>query len=474
MSTVKFFVILLNLFSAIMTGVGYYSFLEPWADRLLDLDKAWLVSIFVAGTISFGIQGLVHTFWWRVGAEGLLRSPLSLAAAVLVSLASWFGSAGGFVMMMNYADLVAEEGRATTAATAAPMRSFADSYNALAHDVHAMSELATALAEREREVGGTCDNDTEVGGSCGPRCRLRQRHAETLAETSAMAAELADQSREISIAMATATDIAAQRAHYADALRLQGNPEQRDIRDRLQRVAGELGSPVTDPVTDASFSCDDPDFVARLEALVERTATRPDLPEIAPQEASADMSDALHCVGARLGAVMGLATPCEGGIAGASMLSAGGLETLIIIFMLAETTRKRRLGAVPTQPQLFQKAGHSPRNGAELEEGRWLLHAYGLYVVEADRRQRFMAAPIDGDIAAWAEATRLARYFGEYAPKHIEVPLAELSPGWSRARAETFGHATLFNLYRWPRVADLRIRQAERDVAKARFHQDHS
>ncbi len=465
MNGTRYFTAGLNVVSAILTAAGFYTFLQPWAETLVGT-YAWVAAALVSGLASLVVQGVLHSFWWRTGSEGFLRSPFSLLVGVAMSGISWFGGAGGALLIANHATLLAEQQRAEGSATTLPLRAFANGYADLAAEVSGLARRATELSNIEKNVGGTCRNEPSQGGICGIRCRLRQRHAEALNETAALADGLARQSREISIGMSTASDLAAQRSSYAAAVRLQGNPDQRRISERLRSVARQLSEPVVDPDTNRSFTCEDPGFAASLAELASRATAPVELPDVAPREQSVDMSDALGCVAARVGAIVGVSRPCAG-IGDGPLLWALGLEVVIVLLLLAETKRLRRFGALPTEPQNFQLAGTRLKSGAELEECRWLMRAFSLHVVHAGRRGRFIAVPVDGPIEAYADGTRLARYFGEMAPELSEVPLGELMPGWVIGRKAAFGEAATFDLYRWPAVADLRVRQAERDLARS-------
>lgn len=467
MNRVKSFTILLNLFSALLTGIGFFTVLEGQAVQILGETFGLCAAVALAGALSVAVQGLLHTLWWRAGLEGILHRPINLSAGVVMSAISWFGSAGGTLLVASYADLLAEQQRNEAAASSVPLRAFAIAYADLRADVGSLARTATELSETETRVGGTCHNDRQPTDGCGPRCRLRQRHAADLGGVEAVAAALEIEARDISIGLSMAQDYETQRSYYADAVRLQGNAEQRRIADRLSAMARDLTGPVTDPRTGQEFVCKDAKFSARLEALALHAAARVELPDVGPRMQSVDISDALTCVAARVGELAGVSAPCPGGRRDGPLLWALALEILIVTLLVAETARLRGSGAVPTEAERFQRAGGKNKSKEELEECRWLMQGASVYIVEAGRRGRFIAAPVDGSIQAHAEATRLARYFGEVTPAHVSVPLADIEPGWTLARGPAFEDARLFNLYHWPPDADLRVRQAERDLASS-------
>lgn len=465
MSQIRMLTLLLNLVSAILTGAGFFTLLEPWADRLIGPDQGALVAGAIAGLFSIVVQGLVHTYWWRGGTEGLL--PFNVIAAVSVSAVSWLGGAGGALLVASHADLLVAQQQQEVAGTTVPVRAFANDFADLRADVTSLARRAAQLSEVETRSGGTCRNDTNPGGGCGPRCRLRQRHADELSQIEEIAKGLENRARDIAIEMSTAEDIEAQRALYAQAARLQANSDQRRVVDALQSVARDLSGPILDihPQTghETEFTCEDPDFAARLAELAVAAGERVELPETAPRAQSVDLSDGLECVAARAGEILFGTDPCPAGVSDGPLLAAAVLEALIVVFLLVEAMRHREEGRVPTRPQRFQEATKRKLTDADYATCRWLVQASGTYRLTG-RKSSFIAVPVDGNVEAHADGTRLANYFRESRPQYVSIPLAELEPGWVRARADIFGDARVFNLYRFSAEATLRVQQAEREI----------
>ena len=469
MSKIKTFTVLLNGVSALLTGAGFYTLLEPWADRLIPHDYSWLAAAGLAGFGSVVVQGLLHEAWWRAGSEGLVRAPFNLLVGVTMSGLSWLGGAGGAMLVSSYNDLVFGQQQEEVADTVVPMRAFASDFADLRADLLNLSEEAARLAATETRQGGTCTNDANPGSNCGPRCRMRQRHARELAEIDTVAVGLETSARDISIAMSTAADIVAQRDLYAQAVRLQANTDQRRIADRLRSLAKEFGRELIDihPETgvEQTFVCEHQEFAARLVALSTRSAERVDLPSNAPREQQVDLSDALGCVVARVGKIAWGEQPCYGRISDGPLKAAFVLELVIVILLLGEAARQRRLGRIPTMAQRFYKEGATEDlTDRDVEHGRWLIRAASLYLVEVGRRGRFIAVPNDGAPVARADAMRFARFLGVSHPVLFRVPLADLDRSWTLARRPVFEDATKFDLYHWPREADQILRQVERDA----------
>ena len=465
MTLIRTLTLLLNLFSAILTGAGFFTFLEPWAVRLIGPDHGLIAAGAVAGMFSIAVQGLVHTYWWRGGTEGLL--PFNVIAAVSVSAVSWLGGAGGALLVASHADLLMAQQQEEVAGTTVPVRAFANDFADLRADVTSLAGRASELSEVETRSGGTCRNDTNPGGGCGPRCRLRERHAGELAQIESLAERLENQARDIAIEMSTAEDIEAQRELYAQAARLQANADQRRIVDALQSVAQDLSGPVLDihPQTgrETEFTCEDPEFSGRLAELAEVAGERVELPETAPRAQSVDLSDGLECVVSRAGEILFGTEPCSAGVSDGPLLAAAVLEALIVVFLLVEAMRHREEGRVPTRPERFQGAAKRKLTESEHATCRWLVRANGIYRWTG-RNASFIAVPVDGNVEAHADGTRLANYFREARPQYVNIPLAELEPGWVSARADIFGDATVFNLYRFSAEAALRVQQAEREM----------
>ena len=477
MSKIKTLTVLLNGVSAALTGAGFFTLLEPWSDRLIPHDISWLAAAGLAGLGSVVVQGLLHEAWWRAGSEGILRAPFNLFVGLTMSGLSWLGGAGGAMLVSSYGDLVFGQQQQEVAGTVVPMRTFASDFADLRADLLGLSEEAAQLAATETRQGGTCTNDANPSSNCGPRCRMRQRHARELAEIDTVAAGLESRARDISIAMSTAADIVAQRDLYAQAVRLQANTEQRRMADRLRSLAEEFGrelidvhpetgDTVIDPETGEPrrFICEDQEFATRLAALATRSAERVDLPSTAPREQKVDLSDALGCVVARVGELAWGGQPCPGEISDGPLKAAFSLEFVIVILLLGEAARQRRLGRIPTMAQRFFKEGATENlTDRDIEHAHWLIRAASLYLVEAGRRGRFIAVPNDGAPEARADAMRFVRFLGESRPVLFRVPLADLDRGWTLARGPAFEDATEFDLFRWPREADQILRQVERD-----------
>lgn len=468
MSKIKTLTVLLNGVSAALTGAGFFTLLEPWAERLFSHEISWLAAAGLAGLGSVVVQGLLHEAWWRAGSEGILRAPFNLFVGVTMSGLSWLGGAGGAMLISSYSDLVFGQQQQEVAGTVVPMRTFASDFADLRADLLGLSEEAAQLAATETRQGGTCTNDVNPSSNCGPRCRMRQRHARELAEIDTVAVGLESRARDISIAMSTAADIVAQRDLYAQAVRLQANTEQRRMADRLRSLAEEFGRELIDvhPETgvEQAFVCEDQEFAARLAVLAARSAERVDLPSTAPREQQVDLSDALGCVVARVGEVVWGGQPCPGGISDGPLKAAFLLEFMIATLLLGEAARQRRLGRIPTMAQRFFKEGATENlSDRDIEHAHWLIRAASLYLVEAGRRGRFIAVPNDGSPEARADAMRFVRFLGESRPVLFRVPLADLDRGWTLARGPAFDDPTEFDLYRWPSEADRILRQVERD-----------
>ena len=465
MTSIRIFTVMLNLVSAVLTGAGFYTFLEPWATHITGQDHGWIAAGIAAGALSLAVQGLVHTYWWRGGTEGLL--PFNLIAAASVSIVSWVGGAGGVMLVTNHADLLFAQQQQEAAATTAPMRAFANSFADLRADLSTLAREAARLSEVEARSGGTCQNDTAPAG-CGPRCRLRARHATELAGIEARAEHLEAEARRIAMQMSTASDLEAQRDLYLQALLLQANTDQRLIAEALGSVARDLTQQVIDvhPQSGISttFTCEDPDFAARVTALAAIAGDRVDLPETAPREQTVDLGDGLACVVARLGELTLGTEACAAAIDDTPLLIAAALEAMVIVFLLVEAMRFRQLGMVPTKFERFQMSAKRKLSQVDLTQCGWLVEAYRRYVWNG-RNGSFIVVPINGDIEASTDAVRMAHYFDHRKPLHTNVPLAQVEPGWVGARSGVLGQATEFNLYPFHAADLFRIRQAERDLA---------
>ena len=217
-------------------------------------------------------------------------------------------------------------------------------------------------------------------------------------------------------------------------------------------MAQDLSDPVAEihPQTgrETEFTCEDPDFAARLAELAEVAGEWVELPQTAPRARSVDMSDGLECVASRVSEIVFGTEPCPAGVSDGPLLYAAVLEARIVAFLLVEALRHREEGRVPTRPERFQKAAKRKLPEPERATCRWLVRASGTYRW-IGRNASFIAVPVDGNVEAYADGTRLANYFRKACPQYVNIPLAELEPGWVRARADISGDARVFNLYRF-------------------------
>lgn len=457
-------IFVLNLVSAIMTGLGYFTFFRPVAERMVDPETG----VWVAAALGLGgslvVQVLVYSQWSRFGQEGRLLS-VTLPAAMIASVLSWTGSAAGMLLLVNEATLLGERQQAQATLTAEPLNRFADSFARLQADLRRAAADAAGLADAETQGRPTCTNDETTVASCGVRCRFRKDQAQELGTLVQVLADPVDRARNLSRSMTLAGNAAEQRAVYEEALTLKDNSIQIDVASRLQALAAQFGTTLSDPGTQKEFICEDAAFAARLGALAEQMQTRVALPDAPPTAQRVDMSDTMACVGQRVLDLAGLAEPCSKAIGDGALLTAFVLELALVVLLLADMAHARRYGALPTEGEVARMLQARSKNRADADFDAWLLATAARHMIDAAPQGRFIAVPVDSGEQARLDGERLVRIMRAGRPVFLNVPLDQTDHNWTQARAGAFEGATLFNFYRWPAWGDRILERAANRAA---------
>lgn len=464
MTWLRFVSILLNLVSALLTGLGIFGFLSEGIGAVVDETVyANRAALLLAGLATLSIQALVQVTWWRTGGAGFVKNPIGLVAGLVFSFASWFGGAAGMILVMNNVELLNEKRSAEAAAFVQPLRSFAADYSRISVDLARLATRAGDLAKREETGGGTCVDDTSPGGTCGPRCRLRQRQAERLAEQARTAERLADDAVTIGLEMELASSLEQGQELYRNASRLSGSSELAALRAALAQTARELTGPVQDAATGATFTCSDPAFAAELSRVEASSNTDIELPP-PPTDQRVTLGDTGKVVGKRL--VELLSGDAFGHESDPALAAAAALELIIILVIVMEASHRRRLGMLDIEEDDFGRHGRrlSPR---ELAIKRRLLKSLSLYKVSAGALGDYLAVPIDGSIEAREEAEEIVSYFDLRRPVSFECLVREVDPAWLRSRSDHFGGASLFTMYAMSDSIREWARKTKRDVEKS-------
>jgi len=466
MTMLRFAAVILNLVSAVTTGIGFFALLQGNLPAMTpDYIDATLLAAIIAGAVTMVVQMTLNFFWWGAGSiTGLWVLPLA-SAGIFFSLFSWFGGAAGWAVMQDYALLHTEKRQDEAARYSVPLLGFAEQRARVAAEFENLSEEARNLAVREAEVGGTCPDDENPGDSCGPRCRLRERHSDAFAEAASIASRRSERATALSIAIADAADIDAARDVYRRARALAADAGAADVRTILESARRDLSQAVYDPVTGREFTCVDPQFRGEIERVLELTGGDVGLPATPPVEQTVDISDALEAVGRQFVAIVRGEEANH--LSATPLLIAAAIEVATIILLLIDAGWRRSLGLVPTRAARFNENRRrlSPRAAAT---ARRILTALDRHRLMTGRYGDYLAVPIDGSEAARAEAEDVVRFFGLRELLVPNLPLAELEPEWVGGRAEQFGHASVFHLYRLPGEVRCWARSAACDLQDAR------
>lgn len=448
MIMLRVFAVMLNLVSAALTGLGVYAYLVDGVGFFLPPDiSAIPVTAAIALVFTVIVQAALNELWWRFGKAPGARGLPNAAVALCFSVVSWFCAAGGLVIVEDHIAMKAEKQQEQASTFAAPLAAFAERNSRVAGEMQALSQQALDLADREQRIGGTCPDDVAPGGTCGPRCRLRQRHADELEEAASIARRLAERATHLSVDIASAGDVAAERSVYREARGLAVDPRRSTMEMLLRQAVQELAGPVQDPVTGSTFTCIDPGFRAEIERLLGSIDTSIALPAAPPVAQTVDMSDALKAVAKQIGAwARGETADYIGPL---PLLLATALETMIVALLLVEARQRRSLGLFvrPEDEREMTPLPLDPTSRAMIER---VLEALATYAVSAGPLGDYLAVPLDGAEAARAEALDVVRYFRLRSPVATAVPLEQLEPEWVRGRIDRCGHASAFDLYRLP------------------------
>lgn len=444
------------------TGLGLIAL---FASGLGFLGSLWLIlagAITLGGALSFAVQFGIQAGWTDFAMHGFKALP-QLVLGIFCSLISWVGAAGGWAMAIDGEDIRRSMQSEEGAALVLPLTTFASGFADLQAEMEILSQQADDLARRETSGRVTCDGDTFTGEACGPKCRLRQRHAASLRSAKDEIAGVGKQARDIALDVASTDDAEAQRALYAEAAEVQGNSDQKRVAITLRGMASELSGPTTDRETGAALTCRDARFSEDLERMATRIETRVELPSTAPEIAEPKLSDTSICAARRALSLVGLASPCSHPVSDVPLFLALGIEGTLVLLAFAYAGDQRRRGLIRSELEEFM-ASTQERTPDEKRRLAWLLQAEGLYIWQGGRKGPFVAVPIDGSVEAVRCGLRFKRFVAAAGKKIPRCPIQEVDANWCEARADAFGPATRYDLYRMPRGVEDLFRRLERDM----------
>lgn len=458
---IRFFSILLASMSAASTGVGLVAF---FAAGMYFPAAAWatvMAALVMGAVLSLCAQVGINVGWAKFALYGF-KSPAMLAIGIVCSLISWVGSAAGLALFIDGEQVRQAKQTEAGAAIVMPLNTFALGFSDLQAEIDQLSRQADSLAQRETLGRVTCDGDKTTGEKCGPKCRLRQRHAASLSSAKADIASVEKRARDIAVGVASTQDAAKQRSLYAEAVEVQANADQKRVALLLRDMAGELTNGAVDPQTGSSVTCTDSRFAEALGEMADKVETRISLPAEPPEKAQVDISDTAVCVVLRVGDLVGLTSACSRPVSDLPLILALPIELALIGLAFHFAAEQRRQGLVRSEMEDFVAATQE-RRPEERRRLAWLLEAEGLYVWQGGRQGPFIAIPTDGAVAAGRAGLRFKRLLGARGKKIPRCPIQVVDPNWCRARAGVFGPATRYDLYPLPRGIDDLFRRLERD-----------
>jgi hypothetical protein len=249
---------------AVTTAVGFIGLSGGgFAGVIISVGLALLVSTAAAVTLARAVEA--ESWPERIGWVGAWA--FAAFISVTTAYAFWFSltSSGAFT------DRTARD--AAREATI-PLTTFASDYSLLGEKTAALRDLSAAKAKQEFSNGGTCE--AGIGPTEGPRRRLRARDAEEFGQ---YAQEFARKRADIEQVMEpldqlyrdsgpgfyAKASVTLEHA-YAASVSAAEDPNLAAFKTFLVRRIADGHRPITDPQSGQTFTCDDPELEASMQA----------------------------------------------------------------------------------------------------------------------------------------------------------------------------------------------------------------
>lgn len=446
--------------SEVLTSVGKVDDLVGSDPVLAGFSLSDLLTYVIGFAVSAMIQALIIWAYSTVFAEGFRRRPNELFIGVVGSVVSGVFAAASLMTISNHAELDRIKRSDATRPviellekSAVQAESWATAYATLAGD-------SGALARREAETGGTCENDPDIGKECGPRCRWRKRQMALFdslqAESKAYASKASGFALQVqSVPAEEVRDVfaaakAAERAVQAQMIA------------PLAAALIEMREGFVDPDTGKTYICRTASFEARAEALHTRIQARQSLPLMVPQWSGAKFDDAAIGVVMSAWDIVRGRPPRVGG-SDAYLVVQFLLELLLALLLWAGRREDRRFARIQSDYVIYHD------NAQLLAEPvaqriRRVIGVIDRFQVNGGRGRYFLPYPVDGAASTLATEIRDAIAFFGLRPSNEMVDISTVDPVWWLPREAELGGASHFELYPLPGdLLDWR-RAAMRDV----------
>lgn len=458
--------------SAVTSGVG----LHQVFDRNIDLAAGPWLGIGLAGAGTLGLQALIVRFWSWAGVRRWSRSRrvLALAVALGASMTSGGLAAGCYIYAFNKTAIEEYRTRQNTNQVIEPLAVFGKSLLDIALSVETIAAKADNKKEIEIARGGTCQGDVNPRPTCGPKCRLRERHAGEAIQLAKTARKMSNEANGIISGLQQARSRESIIEAFQEAHGVATAPARANIGIWLEAEIEGFKTSFFDDESESWFVCRDPQLEREMEAVLLKIKEEPALPNVPPDPVEVSTIDTIaksykDSLELSMGLVTGrLSQERREALAYSypGFVVAGFVEAVIVLLVLFGSFRERDRGLEWEEVDEFTRYMRELSPSDQQRYRRWLDLMLALLI--EDRRCVYFAQPLDGSPEVGRECNELVRILGLPLDPDLgpDVPLAELYPEWVMSRNGVHGGARSFTLRPLNREMLVWLRKIARDLSE--------
>ena len=261
MSKYSFSVLLLNVVSTVVSGLGIWTIAKDLPE-FADTSPLLLVGVSAGGTVLF--QALINGGWrpFFLGQSGLSGALIGAVA----STASLVSATAGWLMAFDSAGLQRDLQAAAVAPHQEVLLAQEQKYIAMAGAFSTLGTTMQSKAVFESTKGPSCQNDSIATWQkkCGPRCRFMNRSADLTNSMAGDASTLATKMSAIAVQFSEGSQAEIDAA-YSQAIALPRTEEMSRLRSNIASFRSDLTTGFTDPETKKTYKCVMEDAVAQID-----------------------------------------------------------------------------------------------------------------------------------------------------------------------------------------------------------------